>query len=609
MDFDGDDGMTSGIPIHANESEVDLKLVAQREYQRLKRQYFLMQKNRQSLMEKAGSKMARSQKLVRVLEEQRDNLELNLTAATSANNQKKDEVTKEKIWKLLQVYEKYKSQVEKLTAEINSMEKTVIKMTAKFYKAKLHIQAVLGVATPISRVERNIENNEKKLHIIKSNYDSLMTENSALKDEIGTKINRRFAIFNRMDQLHRKMTECRRDLNNSVDTALQVYNVWDDAARKITFIKDKYKEEVRQHLLEMKEYDRLLFHDIREIQFYSTKNKPRQLLEEAMDKEARKNEREEDALRKDLRRYQRHFSRLEEFDSNQDVDMIISNYKSLEQKNFAYFQQMSDMSKENENLMDEIHDLKTELEEIHVLKEAEDKKKAEQLLRLELTRDLESDKLSQMKAQLDATDDATGKMLAAIEAFFQAAECDTEPLQELLGDNEHITCNNLRAAFNLLEHHIAEIQLEKQLLKIQKDTEIHSAPSVTKPPKIHKSSGGPFEPTLVISGRPELGMEKKDDEEDNLFTVAPISKAVQKEHIIAQLRDLGVIASPKQVGSSPSESKSSVLSKSGKSATSDKPEYTTETEDEREETDDGLSGPSPGTISGPDTDATDEGPE
>jgi len=46
-----------------------------------------------------------------------------------------------------------------------------------------------------------------------------------------------------------------------------------DAARKISFIKEKYKEEVRQHLLEMKEYDRLLFHDLREIRFYSTKNK------------------------------------------------------------------------------------------------------------------------------------------------------------------------------------------------------------------------------------------------------------------------------------------------------------------------------------------------
>ena len=59
----------------------------------------------------------------------------------------------------------------------------------------------------------------------------------------------------------------------------------DDAARKISFIKEKYKDEVRQHLLEMKEYDRLLFHDLREIRFYSTKNKPRALMEDAAERE------------------------------------------------------------------------------------------------------------------------------------------------------------------------------------------------------------------------------------------------------------------------------------------------------------------------------------
>ena len=165
MDMDTE-GMGGGMPLQANDSEVDLKAVAQKEYQRMKRQYFLMQRNRQSLVEKAGSKMARSQKLVKVLEFQRDNLEADLSAATCLANQRKDEATKEKIWKLLQVYEKYKGQSEKLSKEIDAMEKTVIKMTSKFYKAKLHIQAVLGVATPIARIERTIENNEKKLHTV-----------------------------------------------------------------------------------------------------------------------------------------------------------------------------------------------------------------------------------------------------------------------------------------------------------------------------------------------------------------------------------------------------------------------------------------------------------
>ena len=53
-----------------------------------------------------------------------------------------------------------------------------------------------------------------------------MTENRLLKDDIGVKINRRFVIFQRMDRLHKRMSECRRELNASVDEALQVYNVW-----------------------------------------------------------------------------------------------------------------------------------------------------------------------------------------------------------------------------------------------------------------------------------------------------------------------------------------------------------------------------------------------
>ena len=79
-------------------------------------------------------------------------------------------------------------------------------------------------------------------------------------------------------------------------------------------------------------------------------------------------------------------------------------------------------------------------------------------------------------------------------------------VETVSGDNDHLSRRNLRDAFNLLEHHIATIQLEKELLAIQKDVETHTTQIVPKAPKIHRSSGGPFEPNLQISSRPELGM-------------------------------------------------------------------------------------------------------
>ena len=51
-------------------------------------------------------------------------------------------------------------------------------------------------------------------------------------------------------------------------------------------------------------------------------------------------------LEREIRRYRRQFNRLEEFDPLQDVDAIVNNYKLLEQKNFGYFQQISDFNKE-----------------------------------------------------------------------------------------------------------------------------------------------------------------------------------------------------------------------------------------------------------------------
>jgi len=38
-----------------------------------------------------------------------------------------------------------------------------------------------------------------------------------------------------------------------------------------------------------------------------------------------------------------------------------------------------------------------------------------------------------MKAQLMVTDESSQRIVEAIEAFFETAECDMEPLRELLG--------------------------------------------------------------------------------------------------------------------------------------------------------------------------------
>lgn len=84
-------------------------------------------------------------------------------------------------------------------------------------------------------------------------------------------------------------------------------------------------------------------------------------------------------------------------------------------------------------MMEEIHDLKVELDQLALEKENQVTSNTEELMRLELTRDLENEKLAYMKDQLNATEDSTKRIFAAVDAFLDTAECSREPLQELLG--------------------------------------------------------------------------------------------------------------------------------------------------------------------------------
>jgi len=111
-------------------------------------------------------------------------------------------------------------------------------------------------------------------------------------------------------------------------------------------LREKNDKECRQHVLEMKEFTRVLHHDAKLHGFMGLKNKERELMENYLQRCERKNVAKLREMDMTLHNYHQSLRQILNLSGYDNMHRLVSNYNVQEQENFSMFKCSTDLNHE-----------------------------------------------------------------------------------------------------------------------------------------------------------------------------------------------------------------------------------------------------------------------
>ena len=115
---------------------------------------------------------------------------------------------------------------------------------------------------------------------------------------------------------------------------------------KIHMLRERNDKESQQHVLEIKEYQRVFHHDQKLRAFMEVKNKSRDVVERAEDRKMRLTSEKERHLDDLIKAYKKSFAQLLKLAQTKDVETLLQQYLAQEQSNFSSFKFITDLNNE-----------------------------------------------------------------------------------------------------------------------------------------------------------------------------------------------------------------------------------------------------------------------
>jgi hypothetical protein len=325
-----------------------------------------------------------------------------------------------------------------------------------------------------------------------------------------------------------------------VDHALTTYEGREEAVMKIHMLRERNDKESQQHVLEIKEYQRVFHHDQKLRAFMEVKNRVREVVERSEERRMRITREKEKQLDELIRQYRKSFAQLLNLAQTKDVETLLNQYLSQEQSNFTSFKYITDLNNETCVLDDAIRKLKEGIE-LAALKAKRTKKDQTKYLK-ELNKEFEKNhsKLGDLLVAWDETEDHMNKIIHGVDVIFDLAGCQNAPVIQLLGNRSGILPRNLCLCLKVLEHRIGELQHTKGLLEVKKAILVDKIQLPVKqglwsPGKKPPPNGGPFRPKVILTGQLAGDVDDDDEESEKQLSMRPMTYTEIKEFYKSKL--------------------------------------------------------------------------
>lgn len=322
---------------------------------------------------------------------------------------------------------------------------------------------------------------QKKVRVLENRLDqenrkfnSCLTKNAALREEIDSLRVERQRFENLYAKLDKELTDLRRELGEVIDQSTQAYDARDESQAKMILLKEKADKDLQQHNAEMKELVRIIDHDRKLKEFMGIKGQERQedpqLVAWRQRKEAREAERKKDLAEDSVEAYEAAFERIKEITEEEDLDLLVQKFIEVEDRNFALFNYVNEQNNEIEMLQEQIAEIKEEIEKFKAQGVEMESQRQTILMNLEEKQGTASKQADEHDEKHKAIMKILDQLRAGIDSLFNKISCERTAIDDMLGAQTGVQDRNMIQYLGIIEQRTNEL-LSVQNYTMTKDYE------------------------------------------------------------------------------------------------------------------------------------------
>ncbi|XP_007549812.1 coiled-coil domain-containing protein 114 isoform X2 [Poecilia formosa] len=450
--------------------EMDADEVAKLEIAELQNQYRIMKQREQRGYEiQAREQIRKQEKEIGNLLKEREKVLQNLNACKNLPRQQQD---REEIRSLIEQNKELDNEMEKerechkkLQTEISSMETRLAKMRKGEGGCSLSQGAK---ARKVKKIIRNMESNVKRAS---TQFSSLMTKNSQLKEELGTLCIEREHFQKLRNNLAKEVQKIRKNIEEMTRLSTAAYDIRQEALARMKMLREKATKDLIQYNTEMKELERIIANEYtlknfimtkcnEELGHFDDKMGPGQLPGAMTLKRMLSGEHTVDNL-KDT------FEKLQAIMGEENLDQLVNSFIEAKDRNMAFLIFINEQNSETVKLKDQINKIKDEMEKFN-REELQQEQKY-----LSLMKDMEG-KIKEAESQTetyasqaDSISTILDQIKQGVDSMFKDVGCDYATVEERLGFTSGITESNIITYLDLIEEKTNELLSVQAFLKFK----------------------------------------------------------------------------------------------------------------------------------------------
>ncbi|XP_071495698.1 coiled-coil domain-containing protein 63-like [Diadema antillarum] len=427
---------------------------AEAELCQLKQRYRIVQNDRKAYLDESSNVLRKQRKYIESLLEEKDEFKMDMRLVESMTNRKRDANDLETMTMLLATCSEGNRQIEEEKSNIRACD-LKLSIASDSNLTRLRVRGGWNADQVRQMTSRKkIRTMENKLDKRTVAFNKALATNCDLRDQI-QQHRRELQLFNGTYQsLLTRQALLKEEMNETIEQSTAAYDNREECLTRMATLNERNEKDESHYNNTIKELKRILAHDQKLKEFMSLKTQDRSELLKAASDIAKKKQAKSNkvCLHKDeIKAYQVVFERLKQHYNDPDLDHLIRCFLDQEGVSFALFNYNSELKCDIETLTARNETLKRDIEtflEQGSLLEGE---------RVHMMKDLEA-KSSDVMSTADAVENQLKRsrkdldiIIRAIATFVRKLGCDTSAATGRLGCRGAINDRNAMMILGLAE--------------------------------------------------------------------------------------------------------------------------------------------------------------
>ncbi|KAM7090087.1 coiled-coil domain-containing protein 63 [Ciconia maguari] len=456
--------------------------LAEAEIRRLQKQFWIAAEKRKSYGANVKKQMQAQEKEIESLTQKHKEVSLTLSQITSQRNAVLDDRNCMELQCLLQTKYQYDSLIRDRKALLADLDNQILELEKKIVRQN-QIAGKVKQMNSSKRLQKQIETLEMRLNNVTVRFDTILTRNNKLREEIENLRIQKAILDNFYLKLHKKLDQQRRRMNTAIEQSAQAYEQRMEALARISAMNERHSKDTVQYNVELQERERVLDQETKLKTFMLAKFTDRSELEEqAKKKKALKAaQRAKRSQGESFESQEVAYKRLLELAEDGDIDQLVNGFIEKEEKNFSCFSYATELNNEIEKMQQRIKDLQNEITALMKDQECAESSSLHVLQELEEKLMETTEEANRYEDRCKETSKVLGQLKSGMEALFKEINCDATKIMKQLGENRQITDQNLMQFFGLVEKKTNELLLMESILRYTSADGSHPAQPFANP--------------------------------------------------------------------------------------------------------------------------------